>query len=182
MANQSRTALLEFLDYLAKKGLMNRTTAAARKASANQVLGILDESAASDVSKLDLDAIMARFHHLHGSRYTPETLNVYKSRTKSAIDDFLRYQRDPLNFKPGIQPSQRKADQPKPKPSPSKNNIVRSETAQGSAIEPPPAAVNILPIPIRPDLTVKIQGLPFDLTISEATKIANVIKAMASEE
>lgn len=182
MVNQSRAALLEFLDYLAKKGLMNRTTAAARKASANQILGILDESEASDVSKLNLDEIMARFHHLHGSRYTPETLNVYKSRTKSAIDDFLRYQRDPLNFKPGLQPSQRKTDQQKPKSSPSKESLARSEIGQSRSLEPPPAAVNILPIPIRPDLTVKIQGLPFDLTMSEASKIANVIKAMASEK
>jgi hypothetical protein len=179
MANQSRAALLEFLDYLANKGLMNRTTAAARKAAANNVLGILDETEASNISKLDLDSIMARFHHLHGSRYTPETLNVYKSRTKSAIDDFLRYQRDPLNFKPGIQSSQRRSD--RPKPTTSKDSSARLETGQTNLVEAPPAAVNILPIPIRPDLTVKIQGLPFDLTMSEASKIANVIKAMASE-
>jgi hypothetical protein len=180
MGNQSRTALLEFLDYLANKGLMNRTTAAARKAAANNVLGILDESEAADLSKLDLDAAMARFHHLHGSRYTPETLNVYKSRTKSAIDDFLRYQRDPLNFKPGIQLGLRRVE--RPKPATAKDDAARSETGQANAIEAPPAAVNILPIPIRPDLTVKIQGLPFDLTMSEANKIANVIKAMASEK
>ena len=178
MTSRSRTALLEFLDYLANRGLMNRTTVASRKASANKVLGILDESEAADVSKLDIDAVMTRFHHLHGANYTPDTLSVYKSRTKSAIDDFLRYQRDPLNFKPGIQPSQRKPD--RAKVSATNDGSPRGETSQKSVAEAPPAEVNILPIPIRPDLTIKIQGLPFDLTVSEANKIANVIKAMAS--
>jgi len=40
-------------------------------------------------------------------------------------------------------------------------------------------ASSILPIPIRVDLTIHIQGLPFDLTEAEAKKIANVIQAMA---
>ncbi len=42
--------------------------------------------------------------------------------------------------------------------------------------------MSILPIPIRPDLTVKIQGLPYDLTVHEANKIANVVKAMALQD
>ena len=155
MTTRSRTALLEFLDYLANKGLMNRTTAAARKASANKVLGILDESEAADVSKLDIDAVMTRFHHLHGANYTPDTLSVYKSRTKSAIDDFLRYQRDPLNFKPGIQPSQRKSDRAKVSGT---NDSSPHGESQKSAAEAPPAEVNIIPIPIRTDLTIKIKG------------------------
>jgi hypothetical protein len=40
-------------------------------------------------------------------------------------------------------------------------------------------AKSILPIPIRADLTVYIQGLPFDLTESEAKRISNVVTAMA---
>jgi hypothetical protein len=180
MTNQSRTALLGFLDYLANKGLMNRQTVAARKASANKVLGILDESEAADVSKIDIDAVMDRFLHLHGSNYTPETLGVYKSRTKSTIEDFLRYQKDPLNFKPGIQTTPRRPDRAKSNASP--DSSTNSETTQKIEVEAPPASVNILPIPIRPDLTIKIQGLPFDLTVSEANKIANVVRAMASED
>ena len=38
-----------------------------------------------------------------------------------------------------------------------------------------------LPIPIRSDLAVQIEGIPFDLTKAEATKIANVVLAMATE-
>jgi hypothetical protein len=40
------------------------------------------------------------------------------------------------------------------------------------------AASNILPIAIRADLTIYIQGLPFDLSEAEARKIAAVVTAM----
>lgn len=178
MSKLSRTALLDFQDYLSKKGLMNKATASARKAAVNKVLGILDEAESGDVSALDIDKVMSRFHNLEGSKYTPSSLNIYKSRVKSAIDDFLRYQKDPLNFKPAGQNVGR-AERAKT-PSPNEVTPPRTEVHRHSPIEAPPAAVNIIPIPIRPDLTIKIQGLPFDLTAAEANKIANVIKAMAN--
>lgn len=177
MSKLSRGALLDFQDYLSKKGLMNKATAAARKAAVNKVLGILDETESADVSTLDLDKVMSRFHNLEGSKYTPSSLGIYKSRLKSSIDDFLRYQKDPLNFKPAGQSTSR-ADRAKTPASGEPSS--RSEPRRNAPIEAPPAAVNIVPIPIRPDLTIKIQGLPFDLTASEANKIANVIKDMAS--
>jgi len=180
MTSLSRDALLEFLDYLSNKGLMNRTTAAARKAAANKVLGILDKSEAADVSKLDIDKLMSRFHNLAGANYTPESLNAYKSRLKSAIEDFLRYQKDPLNFRPAVQSSARRSE--RPRASADSKDPSRPNEYPKDSVEAPPAAVNIIPIPIRPNLTIKIQGLPFDLTVSEANKIANVIKALASED
>lgn len=180
MSDRSRAALLGFMDYLANKGLMNRATASARKAAVNRVLSILDDGEAADVSKLDIDKVMTRFHHLEGKNYTPASLNVYKSRLKSAIEDFLQYQKDPLNFKPSIQSGSPRTERPKLAGTPS--GTTRTETQPKAMAEPPPAAVNIIPIPIRPDLTIKIQGLPFDLTQAEALKIANVIKAMANSE
>ena len=41
------------------------------------------------------------------------------------------------------------------------------------------AQSDIIPIPIREDLTVFIKDLPMDLTEKEANKIVNVIKAYA---
>jgi hypothetical protein len=37
----------------------------------------------------------------------------------------------------------------------------------------------ILPIQIRPNLTVLVQGIPFDLTKDEATKIAGTVLSLA---
>jgi hypothetical protein len=44
----------------------------------------------------------------------------------------------------------------------------------------PPMADTILPIPIRENLTVYIQGLPDDMTEVEADKIARVVRAFVA--
>lgn len=180
MSALSRSDLLSFLNYLSSKGLIPPATASARKAAVNQVLGILDEAEAEDVSKIDVESVMVRFHNLNKDKYTPDSLSTYRSRVRASIDDFLRYQRDPMNFKPGIQaPGRRPADRIKPVDRPP---VGKAEKRTGMSYDAPQASVNILPIQIRADLTVKIQGLPFDLTASEAARIANIIKAMAIEE
>ncbi len=45
---------------------------------------------------------------------------------------------------------------------------------------PPPADHTIVPIPLRADLTIFIQGLPLDLSRAEAEKICAVIMALAT--
>lgn len=39
----------------------------------------------------------------------------------------------------------------------------------------------IIPIQIRPDVTVSVFGIPHDLTETEAAKIARVIEALATK-
>lgn len=185
MGQRSRDELLRFLDYVRAKGLMSPATVEARKASANKVLGILDNEEADDVTKLDLDEVVHRFQNLHGQKYTPDSLRSYKSRTKSAIDDFARYLENPLAFKPGVQRRDKKPS----------NGLAQKKVhhleAQGVATPSPvidrptmmpSASSSILPIPLRADLTVHVQGLPYDLTPAEAKKIASVIQAMAMIE
>lgn len=182
MADRSRTALLEFLDYLSTKGLMAKGTVAARKAASSQILGILEADEAADVTSIDLDQVVHRFQNLHGKKYTPQSLTTYKSRVKAAIDDFTSYSSNPLAFRPSIQSRER-----------SKTKNGKQPAVQGGLDEAEPikadtnprpihsamASSNILPIPLRVDLTVFIQGLPFDLTAHEARKISNVVLAMA---
>lgn len=177
---RSREQLLAFLDYVGSKGLMSPVTARSRKASANRVLSILSEDEAEDVTSLDLDALMIRFSNLEGQNYTPESLMTYKSRVKAAIDDFRAYLSNPLTFKSRIQPREKRQSRVDPK----KGGPVRPrETAAvpiARVVEPPIAGSNVLNIPLRADLTIRIHGLPFDITEGEAKKIANVILAMAS--
>jgi hypothetical protein len=71
----------------------------------------------------------------------------------------------------------RKGDVKKGPSSPSVNDLSL-ETERHAAKAP--LSNSILPIPIRADTTVFVQGLPFDLTEAEAAKIANVIRAMAT--
>lgn len=182
-SKRSREALQEFLDYLGDKGLMAKATAHARKAAANKILGILSEEEASDITGIDLDDIVVRFSNLHGKKYTPQSLVTYKSRLRSALDDFDAYIANPLGFRPSLQRREPRAKESKGQgpTSSTSDSTPRSEPVRPSA-HAPLAASNILPIPLRSDLTIHVQGLPFDLTPGEAKKIAAVIQAMAMVE
>jgi hypothetical protein len=174
--NQPRTkeALLEFLDYLADKGLMAKPTVQARKAAASTMLGILEKPEADDVTAVDVDDLADRYSRLHGKRYNPQSLATYKSRLRSALTDFESYLGNPLAFRPTLQ----NRTPPKTKPiKVASDSIITTGHDQRSAV--PMATSNILPIPIRADLTIFIQGLPFDLSKAEAGKIAAVVTAMA---
>jgi hypothetical protein len=173
---------LEFLEYVAQKGLMAPATARARKAAVGRVLSILSDEEARDVTNLDLDSLMTRFGHLQGKDYTPESLVTYKSRVRSALDDFARYMENPLAFKPNVQTRERKSGGAKVPANAKPDAPQRAGEMQPRNPQPTPSgpmASSILPIPIRSDLTVYIQGLPFDLSAAEAKKIAAVIQAMA---
>jgi hypothetical protein len=180
---KSREAAIEFLEYLAQKGLMAPATARARKAAVNTVLGILDAQEAQDVTSINLDDVMSRFGNLQGKDYTPQSLRTYKSRVRSALDDFSSYVENPLAFKPSLQTRERK-----PNPIKTSSSVAgnASDDSVPDVLRPSipvvagPMASSILPIPIRADLTIYIQGLPYDLTPSEAKKIASVIQAMAT--
>lgn len=178
---RSPEALLAFLDYLARKGLMKKATVSARKAAAGKVLAILEPHESQDITAIDVDDLFSRFSRLEGGDYTPGSLTTYKSRLSSAIDDFRSYQENPMSFRPSVN-------------SRSSKSVNRKSVAPVSLAEknsasnkfehtiPPQTSVTILPIPIRSDLTVQIQGLPFDLTSAEAKKIANVVLAMVAEQ
>lgn len=180
---KSREAAAAFLEYLAQKGLMAPATARARKAAVNTVLGILDVHEAQDVTSINLDDVMNRFANLQGKDYNPASLRTYKSRVRSALDDFASYVENPLAFKPNLQTRERKPNTSKAVSSAagstSDSSIPDASRSTSTAIAGPMAS-SILPIPIRADLTIHIQGLPFDLTQAEAKKIASVIQAMAT--
>lgn len=181
-ANRSAAALLTFLDFLGQKGLIPPATASSRKATANKVLSILSDDESQDVLSLDLDNLMQRFHNLNNQQYTPESLQTYKSRMKTALEDFRSYTENPLGFKPtGQGKSKLKLATDK-----SGNGNQKTKSASDVASHSTPASspailgVSVLPIPLRADLTVQIAGLPFDLTPGEAKKIANIILAHAA--
>jgi hypothetical protein len=176
---RSREALADFHDYLADKGLMQKNTAQSRKAAVTRVLGILDEIEAADVTSLDIDDVMSRFQRLYGRDYTPATLTSYKSRLRSALDDFLSYLSNPLAFRPRVQSRARaRGRSVKDEQSDSESTRPERRSEPTRAVPIPAAAGLIVPIPIRPDLTVHVQGIPFDLTEAEARKIAAVVNAM----
>jgi site-specific recombinase XerD len=174
---RTREALLDFLDYLSEKGLMERATVQARKAASSQILGILEGEEAEDVTAVDVEDVVARFGRLFGKKYTPQSLMTYKSRLRSALEDFKSYLDNPLAFRPSVQNRDRR---PKTKDASEPVKTADLRPAPVRSMTSAPSPTHIVPIPIRADLTVYIQGLPFDLSEAEARKIANVVTAMVA--
>ena len=179
MRDQSLRALNEFHDYMIDKGLMQRNTAGARKGAANAVLGVLSAEEQKDVLSVDLDEALVRFQNLKGKNYTPGSLQTYKSRTSSALEDFSRYLDDPMSFRPAV------AKKVRIRQRQSENEHKGQSSEAGSKSVPSaPSMPNamIVPVPIRADVVVKIQGIPFDFTANEARRVSAVVQALAVSE
>jgi hypothetical protein len=180
MSNRSLDSLLVHLDYLATKGLVPRNTIVGRKAACNKVLGILDPEEQTDIAAIDLDNVMGRFINLEGRSYNPSSLGVYKSRVATSIADFLAYLDNPSGYKPQNRPKTGAAENGKKQPAKKAENkpVPRNEVPRREEPSVHQSA-NVFPIPIRADVVVRIMNLPFDLTQIEASKIADVVKALA---
>lgn len=183
MSDKSYDGLIGFLDWTAEKGLMAKNTVNGRKAAVSGVFGILDPEEKGDVTTVDLDNAMTRFINLQGKKYNPSSLTVYKSRTNAALNDFRQWLKDPMAFRPQGNKSD-KGNGKTLKPKEAKSAPVNQEPPPSALFTPTPTptpSANVFPIQIRENLVIRIHGLPFDLTKSEADRIANVVKAMAME-
>jgi hypothetical protein len=181
--NRSRDDLIRFLEYLGEKGLTARATASARRTAAAKVLSVLSGDEAQDVIGVDIDQVMSRFENLNPHQYTPESLQTYRSRLKTALEDFRSYSDNPVSFRP--------SGQSRGKPKTNAGGPKAAKKAGATSLAPAPSSsaqsapivdlpnVNQLPIPLRQNLTVRIFGLPFDLSKQEAQKIANIVLAHA---
>lgn len=183
MSGRTKTDFLEFLDWLGSKGLMPLNTAQARKAVANRVLAALEGDELSDITALDIDDVMLRFTNKFGKKYTAESQRTYRSRFETSVADFKAYCENPVGFRPLGRPQTKRptAEQQnggEKKKLPSRKPATKPNITQDHIADSEPSGLgNVIPIQIRHNLTVRIGPVPFDLTKSEATKIANIILA-----
>mgnify|MGYP003661686593 CR=1 FL=1 len=171
----SADAFFRFMDMVKDKGLLNPNTAQSRKAAGNKMLALLEPDEKQDLREIDLDHLHERFANKSGTDYTPNSLQVYKSRFKSALDDFVSWVDNPSAFRPST--SKRES-------APRQNSKPKSRKPSSTVAEPPGrSSPDDFPIyvPIREDVVVQITGVPADLTDKEAGKIAAVIQAYAQK-
>jgi hypothetical protein len=183
MLDYSYESLIKFLDYEAEKGLVNKNTIASRKGAVGKMLGILGEDERSDLRNIDVGDISRRFANLEGSRYTADSLQVYKSRLGKAIEEFLRYKDNPASFRVEgvgrtikIRAVRREGDASTVKRADAERSRKTDESPSGDAS----STSFDFPIPLRPGLIVYVKNLPVDLTEREAQRIGGVIAALSS--
>lgn len=181
----SEEALMQFMDWVIEKGLLNKQTASSRKTAAQKVLGVLDAAEQEDLREIDPEDAFTRFQNINRSKYTPDSLKVYRSRFTAALDAFLAHADDPSSFKPmSARKQQGTAIATK-----SVKKSGKKKPSQTSFPGPPQAAPEVpndghltLPIPLRPGLLLKIFGIPADLNEDEAKKICAVVSAYVAHK
>ncbi|MDJ0653990.1 MAG: hypothetical protein QNJ40_07550 [Xanthomonadales bacterium] len=171
----SRDGLLDFLKQSAIAGALNPATARSRRNAAEQLLTQLTTEEASDLRQLDVDELCSRFHKLQDSSIRPETLKIYNSRLKSALQDYFAWLDNPDDFV-----SAGGETRPQPvKRAQAGRKSAEEKALEGIRLTATSMPADLLPIPLRPDRVVYIQNLPLDLTADEAEKIQRVVGALA---
>lgn len=182
----SLDAFNKFLDNAATKGYMNRNTAQGRKAAANKVLTILDPTELMDLRTVDIDRTFDRFQNLQGLNYTPDSLQIYLSRAKSAVGEFISWVDNPSAYK--MPKPQKAVTRAKNNSNNGNSDKTANKVAENRQLpETNPVQSEqyqesrhiVVPIPLRENLIVKISNLPADLTPSEADRLAAIVKAFA---
>ncbi|MFC1909005.1 hypothetical protein ACFLXD_04015 [Chloroflexota bacterium] len=108
----TRDDLYTFLKFAGERNLINKSTIANRERACKHILGILDETEAADLSKIDLEDIISRHKIKAASKIPPSSLTGYESHVRGAVRDFLEYVRNPSSWRPSIQPRSRRATTP----------------------------------------------------------------------
>jgi chromosome condensin MukBEF ATPase and DNA-binding subunit MukB len=176
--NYSEINLLQFLRQSAVSGLINPSTSVSRKKAAEQLLTQLNTIERQDLRQLDVDELCSRFHKLQGSTIREESLEIYKNRLKAALEDFIAWVDNPIDFVPGHS-NQPRAIQKNADRLPS---TAAENAKEELALNLPDNPTGIFPIPIRQDRVVYLQNLPLDLSSKEAQKIVAVVQALVEPD
>ena len=163
----------KFMRQSVQSGIINPQVARSRKLAAEQLMVELKSHERNDMRLVDVEELCSRFHKLQDSTIRPESLDVYQSRLRDALSDFIAWTDNPSSFAP--RESEFKAVREHLKNAPDDHKQAREELA----LNPPRSPLEIFPVPIREDLVVYVQNVPLDMTEKEADKIAAVVKALA---
>jgi hypothetical protein len=165
--------LVEFLERAAKRGMLNGNTAGGMRAASKEVLTAVEPQGweAVDLRTVDIEDFAMRFERLRATKFKPDSLLVYKSRFRNAVQMYLDYINAPSawKYKPERPAAARKKSGGKTE-EPDTSVQTSEARARSGSIE--------YPFPLRQGLVVKLH-LPADLTRPEAKRLAAFIDALA---
>ena len=180
--NYSLDAVVDFIQSAIKKGLIKENTGNARLSAINKILfgdNLLSAEETQDIRKIDLEDVFHKFSNLHPSDLLSGSFKTYKSRLTSSFKDFLKYRKDPANFKPRNRLRKHSSGQ-KTEVTQAVGRVSEDVKENRSNIVSP--RTYDFPIPLRNgELVILLKNLPFDLSSEEAEKINGVILALAKE-
>jgi len=172
--NYSRQGLLDFLKQAAVTGIMNPGVARSRKTAAEKLLDHVTAEERINLRQLDVDELCSRIHKLEDSSIREEAMNLYNARLKSAMKDYFMWIENPEGFSAN-------SNLNSPTQKVQQRDLEEQRALESIALHHAGTQDDIIPIPLREDLIVYLQGLPLNLTQGEADKIVQVVKAYVQQ-
>jgi hypothetical protein len=185
--NLSKRALMSFIEASISKGRLNKNTGAGIRAACKKILEQVGPD--EDVSGLDVTAAVFQYNNRHPNELSAESLRVYESRVRSAIDSFVQSVKNPTGYTlPGktngakvVKASSKKSQDkgvnaPEPASAEAPTSQGASQTVRAAATETSLA----LPFPLRPNFLAQVV-VPRDLTRDEAKRLAAFLDALAHD-
>lgn len=188
MQNYSKQALMDFIETSINKGWSNPNTGGGVRAACRQILEQVGP--AEDVRQVDVGLALKQFANRNPGKLSGDSLRVYESRVRGAIENFTAFVTDPVSYKPttkGGAPRARRSEQRNGKEASAPTG--KTEASPASVHSVPHAVTSrasasdtslTLPFPLRPDFLAQVT-VPRDMTKDEAKRLAVFIDALAQE-
>jgi hypothetical protein len=167
--------LIEFVNFASEKHLINANTAGALRAASREVLSAIEPECweTLDLRTVDVDDFTTRFERARVGKLKPESLLVYKSRFKNAVQMYFKYLDNPSSWR--YKPDRPAATRKKPVAA-AQSDSTNGDTQMPDRVSR--ATTQEYPFPLRQGMLVKL-FLPVDLTRPEAKRLAAFIDALA---
>lgn len=181
LTDKTGKSLLEFWDWSAGKGLINKNTALGLRSAVQKVLEIEDDWESLNVGELDVEKLLHRFENLRATDYKPGSLATYKSRFRKALGMYLDYLSSPSTWNPGIQRRTRRTNAVGPDSPHEGGSRSRRTVDSGSRVGSEDVRLIEYPFPLRTDCLARFV-LPPDLTAGEARRLGAFIASLAVKD
>lgn len=172
-----------FLEWAGRTGEINPNTSAALRSTSSKILSCSEEAEATDVTRLDVEALLARFENLSRTKYSAGSLLTYKSRFRQSVAMYKAWLVNDPGWKSAGKANSAKSKKPSSASARSRTGASRGTDASAESSEEPVAVSSgvrmvAYDLPLRPDLLVRLT-LPVDLNDDDAARISSFVKSLA---
>jgi hypothetical protein len=178
--------LLDFLSHAGERGLMPAATAQALAVAARNVFSVLDEKERSNLPIHDLDGVIQRFTNKRKADFNPSSLKEYSRRVRRAVELHQRWQSDPAAFsvKTRTTTAARRKERGSARSVSSGRSSydaeqVEADIESGNTQTPTARTGYQSAFPVRAGHVVVVSNIPYDLSASEADRLAQFIRLLA---
>lgn len=190
IADGNARGLIEFFNFAAARGMINKNTAGALRSGVQVVLSAAepDRWQTLPLAEIDLEDVAGRFEKLAAGRFKPDSLVTYKSRFRNGVAMYLEYLANPSGWRFRAERPYRQRQQK----AAARRATGTVTPARGGGLFAPRDEVDLgrngtypevieYPYPLRAGLIIKL-SLPVDLTKDEATRLSKYLEALAVEQ